>query len=1281
MREYAYDVFISFTGADREIKNAVCSALEERGLTVYDSDKYCKGGFREDYTKALDQSRVYLMLLSDSLRKMPDGDNGWITEVRLESRLACDLDAKGQLNIVLLNTSEFFKYGDGFHDYNDILGWHFYCLTRGLSRIDARFDESGALLPEILEKIVRQCGEFVSLRNEGKPAPSQKKSMEITSQRLIAPEVFKGREDERKKIRDAFSSGKQIVVLSGIGGMGKTTLASSVAIEFEQSASLRCPQIVRIQEMAGSGGGLNTLVSSVSYEKSVYESLTTLNEREKYERKLKALSELPENVLLIVDNYNTLSSHALKEVIKNLKCRLLITTRARIEDMEQVEIVPIRSLAFPEAKEMFEETYGGEVSEGEFKPLYDKVGGHTITLCIMAKMIKKHNLSVSSLIEKMNELDMEERVDFEHNEIENTDTVLGHLTSLFGISNFSQKSKDILRSMSLLSDGVIAERDLTSVMGLNNRNEILELLQSGWLESEGENLVLHPILGQLMAKILAPSQESDGAMIDYILAKTEEEQASLTYSGAGLLEDKLYYACFVLASSCGKLPKALWDKFVEVNYLVCDIDDTTHKAQELSKKLVDKGEKDIVTSYSDMVTIEQRPTALDIIEKYLDALNENYANYKWVLRGLSITAKHLSANANHKKRVQSAVLKALEVAMNSNDDFAVADLIPYVLVTDGECDIKKVQRYIKRRRKESGNNGELMLLELLVNSFIMYGGSAEEYIENVESTFDEVSEERYGKILGLLLRHPIISIKSALMGKNAEKLPDSDRLKQYLLNISSMSEYMAYEGKMDARTLIENTIILHNYQLEAGQTLASAEEKIMNTVALFGRFTAQEMGMLTDEIVEGIDMVNLTPVALSSLQVSAVVSLVFRDKRAIEQRKMALDAVRRLRPSEHVDVIDSLIYYGDTLSAFGQDGEAFNAYEEARQILQKNASDSSKLCAVAIKIMGIYSVRRKDLEYLEEVYIQSIEGMSEDDEGFYYRNKDYATVLCGAYGDAVYKERNALRSEQSYRAINRPIPLSVISDKMDASQKKQTVIEKLKQLVSKFDDCSKTITKKSVKVQNAFTNCVLPFAKALMNNKLFDEAEKLGATLACLKKSKKVRVRNSADIESLFLKAYGACHRGEKNSVDLLRETLKKCVKNRSGFATAMSSVYLEIYDRKRYADDKDIGRFVAQFVKNKKKLQKIYETMGYLMDNYIEDDDGCIVSDDDLEKVVWELFGRIEIGYRKNFGFTARDFYKIKKIEDVYYAVFINFFEEVMQRCCDAQRCITISESGINFF
>ena len=72
MNDYKHDIHLSFTGADRELKNDLYNRLKNAGFeNVYDSDTYCKGQFRQDYMEALSSSKVFLMILSDNLRNDP----------------------------------------------------------------------------------------------------------------------------------------------------------------------------------------------------------------------------------------------------------------------------------------------------------------------------------------------------------------------------------------------------------------------------------------------------------------------------------------------------------------------------------------------------------------------------------------------------------------------------------------------------------------------------------------------------------------------------------------------------------------------------------------------------------------------------------------------------------------------------------------------------------------------------------------------------------------------------------------------------------------------------------------------------------------------------------------------------------------------------------------------------------------------------------------------------------------------------------------------------------
>ena len=87
-----------------------------------------------------------------------------------------------------------------------------------------------------------------------------------------------------------------MVVLSGIGGIGKTKLAEAFAREAEKSNFFRCLQIVHVRELTQERNGLKILVSEVNYENTFYQDIARLSQNEQYKSKLNVLKELPEYV-------------------------------------------------------------------------------------------------------------------------------------------------------------------------------------------------------------------------------------------------------------------------------------------------------------------------------------------------------------------------------------------------------------------------------------------------------------------------------------------------------------------------------------------------------------------------------------------------------------------------------------------------------------------------------------------------------------------------------------------------------------------------------------------------------------------------------------------------------------------------------------------------------------------------------------------------------------------------------------------------------------------------
>jgi len=1242
MKEYVYDVFLSFTGADRELKTRIRENLEEKGLKCYDSDLYCNGNFRENYCQALDQSKVYLMLLTDSLCNNPaESGRGWLTEVRRECSYACELEAANELNIVILCMSEKFEFKNTFHDYTDSVRWFFYSHTHGLSKITGVTDEEGNLSGNTMSKLYFDCRTFVDARNAGRPKISQQLKIDVRNIEKPERGVFKGRTEEIDATLGAFKNGKQIVILRGLGGFGKTTLATEIARESEKKNYLKCPQIVHLQEIIQKTGAfanrndkpLSEIVSSVTYSERVYDRLQFLSESDKYEHKLNALRNLPEYVLLVIDNYNTLSQYDVDNLISNLKCRILITTRSMAEiKSSKVEILPnIDKLDKSLAYEMFCENHGGKVDAQEFDSLYDSIGGHTITLCIMAKMMAMHDMSIAELREEMNELSKgEAKVSFYHNEHRESSTVLGHLTSLFRITDFddNEKCQKILRAMSLLSDGTIKVSTLMSVLNLRNRNEINDLIQSGWLGSRKiteddttvEYLYLHPILSALMVNLLVPTEENSSEMVEYLASLKASADEDMTYIDAVHLEEQLFYACHILAGGSHHLSQKLWERFTQINHLLGDVENTSRKIQTLLPRLSDEAERKIVSVYVDTVTIEQYPTRVEIVDKYVEALEQNINDYMWVIRSLSVTLPHILSVEKYKPFLMKALEKALASAMLARDDFGVFELTSYCseLADDVTNILKKVKSYVRMRKKEGESNGTLVLLENLKYSFAVFSAKNNSELMSSASRFmgDIFNGSDYEGIRSIV-RHPIAYHKFNKIAEKLEEEEPRDVIEEALKFTYGSIVNSLEKGEIEVADMLKLAIAVHAYRLERNSTLASAGETVLGMINVIRSVVPDGILLKSAGMaVDSIDMSNITVKTFSQLQVAALVNSVCANEKAIEQSRQVVEVIRRLRPEGHVDVIHAMASYADTCASLGDSRSAVNTYARIFRQLSQNNPDSAILPRVARSMLTLREFSFSNMASLNLARDTALSDLEDTSMGYYKVLENYANRLF----DRVY------------------------AGKMDYNDKG------FEDLWSRLHHATTLRDKRNAFAQRAVMLFIARRIFNLAHHKQFELAEKLSKFIIPFKKSKRKTIRKEAEYFYLYTQADIMKNKEDETYLSLYYRAIKLGVKHHI-YLMDCCSMFMYCYDKA--LQDKKYDNVFEKFIKKPAYLKKIDVLLNKIQS----------LSDSSNKKVDVEAglkFTFIQL-CKKQMNITLRQFEKMHTPEDLYFRVFENGLKELI--------------------
>lgn len=1027
-QDYRYDVFLSWTGKDKQYKNNIKERLEQADLCYYDSDLDCNGQFRLNYMQALQSSKVYLLILTENLCNDPaaTGD-GTYTEVMNEINLAKDLEAHGDLNIIILNFSPFFCFKEVYRNANDRVGWFFYVNTRGYSRIDAL----DGLNEDVYSKLIKDVTELVDARNHGMPKLSQQPRLGVENMPIADCAYFGGREKELQTITESFRRGDRIVVLYGLGGIGKAGIAKRFALQCRQTNDYVCPQIVRIQtdDIRINTDIFGTVRSAVAYEESAVPMYATEAERRFSQEKV--LSRLPEYAVLVIDNLLSVSAEELRLFSQKISCKMLITARCGLSREElndcraqglAVEQIKIDSLTESVALRICSQIAAPQVIDpAEFSLFYSSVGGHTLTLCLAAKAMKVHKRCMRDLLEELNRTGvLDESVMY----VDGADRIANiaisaHLDALFALDDFAceEKSRAILCNLSLMADGKMPIKWLCDRLQMDNRNVILRLHESGWLEwgdtgsvhgvvDADDVIYIHPLLSNLVNRRLHPTEQQASLAVHY-LYDNSNNSIRLQYRDVCFVSDALYFAIFRLARLSGKLCHPLWERYETVSRLVSNMDAVQQECRCLLQVLTDTADHDRVQLYADMTLVERYPTRLDVLEPYLNTLESSARDYKFVLRSLSIVGQYIQPELN--PQLIHILDKALQVAIDHDDRFAVMSL-------GGQCLMHRKQsgmyamlkRYMSQRAR--AKDGSMQLLKLVdISIHLLY---------QPDSGIDFS--------LTTLRRHPLQIIKFYATQKRFQKVPTEDEMYAFVQAYSALVEHMVQNDAVSVPLVVNALRQLYLLQVKNNTTLQTFDYLVMNMAALIKKLPLTLQNELQSLVnVPRFNPARLTMAQLVDLRVAAQVHLWLNNPESIDMMQQWVKAESCLHAADHVDVVNARISLAGAYAVFPDKLlQALHEYIAIYHILTKKAQQSTKLCEVCNAILWIVSkLDDKQKSDNNQQRLQLGSGGF-----FYYLNQVLQTGLscCVPYGtDALALQSNYIAALINFVPDLYPLSLAI----------------------------------------------------------------------------------------------------------------------------------------------------------------------------------------------------------------------------------------------------------------
>ena len=392
--------------------------------------------------------------------------------------------------------------------------------------LDKRRDTKHTISPEVEDKIEEKVESGIRKATLSKYGiPKALTPLPLANQGTDTKSFFVGREEELASIQELLADHKTVLLLNGIGGIGKTTLARQYMMEQYEDYD----HIAWISVLGdGEGEGYQTAAQAFANEVDLYESLKIPFDPEasKIERRKKilpALRKLEGKNLLIIDNAGSSVEEIKKELPTPPNWQVLLTSRQQLNGFT---IKKVDELSPEEAKKLFLLHYpAGKDQLKDIESLCAYIGYHTLTIELFAKCCQTHNLSVSparilALLKEKKLIKLSKEVWTEHSQREVE--VYSYLLAAFQLGDLSEAEKGILAQWAILPpeeiDGdlllqlfQVTEGELDSF-----EKKLTDLIKTGWITKTEDSQAygMHQLIQEVIRYQLPATEYNIATIID-----------------------------------------------------------------------------------------------------------------------------------------------------------------------------------------------------------------------------------------------------------------------------------------------------------------------------------------------------------------------------------------------------------------------------------------------------------------------------------------------------------------------------------------------------------------------------------------------------------------------------------------------------------------------------------------------------------------------------------------------------------------------------------------------
>lgn len=481
--------------------------------------------------------------------------------------------------------------------------------------------------------------------------------------------VSRGRE---KAIIDRIKR-ERILLLNGVGGIGKTTTAKRIY-------ELAKHEYDHLAWITYKDNWQTSLVNNLFV--SYFHFGEHSSEKERYNKIVECVTNLQDtHTLFIIDNFNRIDPAELDE-IRKLPVDLLITTRCNMTSVgkEYVDIMNSEegeNLFYKNYKRKEELTYRDKRGINEIVKLSQ---GYPLAIELIARAISYKNEKITDFLQELESKDyrienIDLSADSDWNGRDVNEQLAEQLSKVYQLSELNGQEAEFIKIMSLLPPlSIISYKDITKYIAAECKDVLITLDLRGWIKQTQEGIIMHEIVCESIYKYNEFSYEECILMLDSIEkdSKTGSEKdvkatlkyAEYAYSVISIMKNNIKFCkhLFLKEAALSFKENGKYEQAKELLDIIVNVYDEDSEKDKLLLSELHNNYSKILSMEADMENALQEAICA---EKLIDSINgERDAQY--VLKHM-IIKKTVAMDYAHKKDYKTAFRKMKEALCDIDD--------------------------------------------------------------------------------------------------------------------------------------------------------------------------------------------------------------------------------------------------------------------------------------------------------------------------------------------------------------------------------------------------------------------------------------------------------------------------------------------------------------------------------------------------------------------------------------------------------------------------------------